>query len=212
MNETVKKSFPDMANSNIELYENSFTESQSDEYFHTLKANIKWKQESMMLMGKSINFPRLTSWYGEKGFPYTFSGITLQPNDWFEMPILLDIKKEIEYESYGTTFNSVLLNKYKDGNNYIGWHSDQEKELGRDPVIASVTFGCDRIFRMRRYDDKNDVHDISLSHGSLLVMSGETQHYWQHMIPKQKIEAMPLLHQVRYQTERINLTFRQIFK
>ena len=118
-----------MVDSNIELYENFFTETDSDEYFHTLKQNIKWKQESMMLMGKSINFPRLTSWYGEKGLPYTFSGITLQPNDWLEMPTILDIKKQIEFESHGTVFNSVLLNKYKDGIITLGGIQIRKKSL-----------------------------------------------------------------------------------
>ena len=216
MTKTTLKELPPMNNSCIELWENFFTEKQSDQYFTQLQKDIEWKQESMMLYGKPVNFARLTAWYGEKGKPYTFSGITLHPNDWNEMPLLLDIKKQIEFQSYGTIFNSVLLNKYKDGNSHISWHSDQEKELGRNPVIASVTFGCERTFKMRRYDDKSEVHNIILTHGSLLVMSGETQHYWQHMIPKQKINTNDTMSmfgsEIQNGTERINLTFRDIVK
>ena len=168
----------------------------------------------MMMYCKKMDFARLTAWYGIEGKPYTFSGITLQPENWEELSILMDIKKEIELD-IGTEFNSVLLNYYRGGKDSISWHSDNEKELGENASIASVSFGCERTFKMRRYEDNADVHKIILKHGSLLIMEGETQHYWQHMIPKEKIknneEELGLFDtQIEHGIERINLTFRTI--
>jgi alkylated DNA repair dioxygenase AlkB len=214
MNKTNIIQFPHMENSHIVYYENFFPEDISDQYFLKLKNEIDWKQESMLMYGKSIDFPRLTAWYGEEGKSYKFSGITLQPEDWTKMPTIFDIKKEIEFESLGTKFNSVLLNYYRNGRDSISWHSDKEKELGKNPVISSVTLGCEREFKMRRFDDNSDVHSIMLKHGSLLVMSGETQHFWQHSIPKQSLKKDLMLDlfssEISSGEERINLTFRHI--
>ncbi len=165
-------------------------------YLNAFKENITWKQESMNMYGKQVLFPRLTSWYGESDKPYTFSGITLQPHPWTKE--LKEIKSAIE-PLCEVVFNSVLLNMYRDGNDSISWHTDAEKELGKNPLIASVNFGAERKFQIR-HNETQEIHDINLKHGSLLIMKGELQHYWKHQVPKQK----------KITQERINLTFRVI--
>ena len=178
------------------FYPNFFKKSDSDIFFQKLKSEIEWKQESMNMYGKKINFPRLTAWYGDNDKPYSFSGITLSPKVWNEE--LVSIKSKIEPIAK-VDFNSVLLNRYRDGNDSISWHTDAEKELGVNPVIASVNFGATRKFQLRHIKTKEKL-EIELTHGSLLIMQGELQHFWQHQVPKtsQKVG------------ERINLTFRVI--
>lgn len=158
-------------------------------------ANIKWKQDNIKLYGKSIPLPRLTSWYGEKN--YAYSGITSIPNGWNKG--LLYLKNRIE-QFAGVEFNSVLLNWYRDGQDYLNWHADDEKELGVNPIIASANFGETREFVVRRSDDPSTKIIIPLKHGTLLVMRGELQHFWQHSVPKR----------TRVSGSRFNLTFRQI--
>lgn len=173
-----------------------FTKSESDKYFEKIKNDILWKQESMNMYGKQVPFPRLTAWYGDNDNSYTFSGITLQPNLWTKE--LLEIKNKIEPIAK-VNFNSVLLNQYRSGNDSISWHTDAEKELGINPVIASVNFGATRKFQLRHIETKEKI-EIELTHGSLLIMQGELQHFWQHQVPKTKKTV----------SERINLTFRVI--
>jgi len=214
MNNQTSNIFPDMENGQVLLYEDFFPTELSDKYFSYLKDNILWKQETMMMYGKRLNFARLTSWYGDDGNTYSFSGIKLEPNNWDEVPPILEIKKKIEMRSE-EAFNSVLLNYYRNGNDSISWHSDNEKEFGKNPPIASISFGCSRKFRMRRYDDNSITKNLILTHGSLLIMRGETQHYWQHMIPKQKIKQDKtnlnmFESSIGNGIERINLTFRNI--
>ncbi len=175
---------------------NFFTKQESDFLFNLLKINVLWKQESMNMYGKRVDFPRLTSWYGDNDKPYSFSGITLDPNPWTKE--LLEIKNKIEPET-NVNFNSVLLNRYRNGSDSISWHTDAEKELGKNPIIASVNFGATRNFQLRHIETKEKI-DIDLSHGCLLIMQGELQHFWQHQIPK---TTKPV-------NERINLTFRVI--
>lgn len=175
---------------------NFFDVPKANEYLKTFKETIHWKQESMNMYGKQVMFPRLTSWYGESDKPYTFSGITLQPHPWTKE--LLEIKAVIE-PVCEVVFNSVLLNLYRDGNDSISWHTDAEKELGKNPLIASVNFGAERKFQIR-HNQTQEIIDIHLKHGSLLVMQGELQHFWKHQVPKQK----------KITEERINLTFRVI--
>jgi len=177
-------------------YTNFFTKDESDLLLKKLRETILWKQESMNMYGKKIDFPRLTAWYGNNDKPYSFSGITLQPLPWTNE--ILEIKSKIETIAE-TVFNSVLLNLYRDGNDSISWHTDAEKELGVNPVIASVNFGATRKFQLRHVK-KKDKLEIELTHGSLLIMQGELQHYWQHQVPK---TSKPV-------GERINLTFRVI--
>jgi len=159
--------------------------------------NIKWKQDSIKLYGNVIRLPRLTSWYGDRGKCYTYSGITSVPNEWNTG--LLYLKGEIEKWA-GVNFNSVLLNWYRNGDDHMGWHSDDERELGENPVIASANFGETRDFVVRRKDDKTKKIVFPLAHGTLLIMQGELQHYWEHSVPKRK----------RANGSRFNLTFRSI--
>lgn len=175
---------------------NFFTKQESDFLFNLIKINVLWKQESMNMYGKRVDFPRLTSWYGDNNKPYSFSGITLDPNPWTKE--LLEIKAKIEPIA-DVNFNSVLLNRYRNGSDSISWHTDAEKELGRNPIIASVNFGQARKFQLRHIETK-ELLEINLTHGSLLIMQGELQHFWQHQIPKTK----------KIVSERLNLTFRVI--
>jgi alkylated DNA repair dioxygenase AlkB len=158
--------------------------------------NVKWKQDSITLYGKNIPLPRLTSWYGDSGKSYSYSGINSNPNEWNEG--LVSMKKSIE-EVTRAKFNSVLMNWYRDGEDYLNWHADDEKELGVNPIIASANFGATRDFVLRT-NDKSSKITIPLNHGTLLVMKGELQHYWQHSVPKRK----------KVKDMRINLTFRLI--
>lgn len=175
---------------------NFFNKTESDFYFNNLLNKIDWKQEGMNMYGKNIKFPRLTSWYGDNDKPYAFSGIKLEPNKW--NVDLLKIKDKIEPKC-NAVFNSVLLNLYRSGNDSISWHTDAEKGLGQNPIIASVNFGATRKFQLRHIRTKEKI-EIELKHGSLLIMKGELQHFWQHQVPKTK----------NIVDKRINLTFRII--
>lgn len=158
--------------------------------------NIKWKQEYINLYGRKP-IPRLTAWYGDEGKSYSYSGIQQNPNTWNKG--LAYIKEQVEVLA-GVTFNSVLINWYRDGNDYLNWHADDEKELGINPTIASVNFGETRDFQLRNNKNRDLKLTIPLIHGSLLIMSGQLQHYWQHAVPKRK----------RVKSTRFNLTFRAI--
>jgi alkylated DNA repair dioxygenase AlkB len=160
-------------------------------------ANILWKQDSIKLYGRTIPLPRLTAWYGDAGRSYTYAGIRSEPNEWNKG--LLYLKQETERLA-GLEFNSVLLNWYRDGEDYLNWHADDEKELGLNPVIGSVNFGETRDFFLRRNVDTSQKIVLPLKHGTLLIMRGEIQHNWQHSVPKRK----------RVDGSRFNLTFRHI--
>jgi len=161
--------------------------------------NIEWKQDYINLFGKRHPLPRLTSWYGELGKSYTYSGIRSEANDWSENDGLQYIKKELE-KIADVQFNSVLLNWYRNGEDYLNWHSDDESEFGDNPVIGSVNFGLTRDFKVRKIDNHKLNFTIPLEHGSVLIMRGEMQHYWQHCVPKRK----------KNNGSRFNLTFRRI--
>lgn len=175
-----------------------FDKKESDKIFKTLLETIEWKQEKIMMYGKELPLPRLSAWYGDNNKPYTYSGITLNPLPWTEE--LLIIKEKIETEAK-VKFSSVLINRYRDGQDYVGWHTDAEKELGKNPIIGSVNFGATRKFQLRRIDDHKEKFELELKHGTFLVMSGTTQHYWQHQVPRTAIKI----------GERLNLTFRVIY-
>ncbi len=195
-NEKIKSGLTKIDNGEYLFYPDFFTKTESDLYLQTMKEKIDWKQESMNMYGKQVNFPRLTAWYGDNDKPYSFSGITLEPKTWNKE--LIAIKEKIEPLSK-VVFNSVLLNLYRSGNDSISWHTDAEKELGLNPVIASVNFGATRKFQLRHIKTKAKL-EIELAHGSLLIMQGELQHFWQHQVPKTS----------KVVGERINLTFRVI--
>lgn len=170
-------------------------------FFHRLKTNILWQQDQLSMYGKSVPIPRLNAWYGDAGAEYGYSGMHLQRHDW--IPDLYELRVHLQLQ-LGFTFNSVLANYYRDGNDSVGWHSDDEKELGPNPVIASLSFGDARKFSFRSSTGSNQkpVH-IVLEPGSLLLMAGETQHYWQHQLAKTTEQGLQ---------GRINLTFRNIIK
>ncbi len=184
-------------NGEVLFFPNAFSAQESDDLLKYLIEFIEWKHEAIKMFGRQVMQPRLTAWYGDEGKSYTYSGITMQPKPFTQH--LLTIKERAECLT-GASFNSALLNYYRDGNDSMGWHRDNEKELGINPVIASVSFGGTRKFQLRNYKDKSILRNIMLSHGSLLLMRGEAQHYWEHQLPKTKA----------VNGKRINITFRTI--
>ena len=174
-----------------------FTPAEGDSLLAELTANIAWEQKPIMFMGKQVMQPRLTAWYGDEGKSYTYSGLTVQPTPW--TPSLLTMKARVEVAA-GLTFNSVLLNRYRTGQDSVGWHSDDEPELGTNPVIASVSLGAARNFQLKHKHNPDLKLTIELTNGTLLLMRGTTQHFWKHQIPKTTKVLGP----------RINLTCRVI--
>lgn len=165
-----------------------------------LKDNTSWeqKQYTNWKTGKQYPQPRLTAWFAEPGMAYSYSGITQIVQDW--TPELLELKAKIEVAT-GATYNSVLLNYYRSGKDSVGLHADDEKELGTNANIASVSLGQTRTFKLVRNSNRSETESFPLSHGSLLVMSGATQQFWKHEVAKDGS-----------QEARINLTFRSFSK
>ena len=179
----------------IIYYPYFFDKKEADAIFDELTNEIPWQQDDIKVFGKTHPQPRLTALFGNEGKPYSYSNIKMQPHPW--SLLLQKIKSHIE-SSTNTNFTTVLLNHYRDGKDSNGWHADNEKELGANPVIASVSFGAERSFHLKHNTDKSLKKSIILEHGSLLLMKGTTQHFWKHQIPK---TAKPI-------GPRINLTFR----
>lgn len=159
--------------------------------------NIPWRQDRIQMYGKQLLLPRFSSWHGDADNAYTYSGIRLQPNPWNNA---LSWLRDQLLRLTEVQFNSVLLNLYRNGEDHISWHRDNEPELGKNPVIASVNLGATRRFLLRRKDDPQQKIELPLMHGSLLVMSGALQQYWEHSVPKE----------TRVRECRVNLTFRVI--
>ena len=180
------------------IMRNFLSTDDASRFFKIINDTINWKQEEITFYGKTYPVPRKTAWYGYEGFNYTYSGISCNPDPWTKE--LLEIKRNIESFLPGEDFNSVLLNLYRDGNDKVSWHADDEKGLGNNPTIASLSLGATRHFDLKHKVNHELKMRIDLTPGSLVVMSGELQHHWLHQIPVQKkiIEA------------RINLTFRTI--
>ena len=174
----------------------AFAPGEADELFAALRDGIGWRQEEVVIFGRPRLVPRLVAWHGETGARYSYSGVAHDPLPW--TPALQAIRSRVESLS-GHCYNSVLLNLYRDGRDGMGWHADDEPELGRDPVIASVSLGATRRFRLR-HRKRRETASLDLAHGSLLLMRGATQHHWVHAVPKT----------TRPVGERINLTFRQV--
>ncbi len=187
-----------LKNAVIDYKESFFNPQEADALFIDLRKKIDWKQDKIKMFGKIHNVPRLQAWYGDPDKSYTYSGLRMLPNQWNSL--LLDVKDSIEKFS-SEKFNSVLANLYRDGNDSNGWHADDEKELGQNPIIASLSLGESRKFKMKHKFDKELTFDLELKHGSLLIMKEETQHYWKHTIAKTK----------QRKEERINLTYRYIY-
>jgi alkylated DNA repair dioxygenase AlkB len=178
------------------FYSQFFTIEESDQFFKELENDVNWKQDYIKLYGKPIPLPRLTAWYGDEGKSYIYSGIEQHPDPWTST--LEMIKNRIESVA-NVKFNSVLLNLYRDGKDSVSWHSDDEPELGENPIIGSVSLGGTRRFCLK-HKESNQKIEIELAHGSFLLMRGELQHYWLHQVPKTQKAVTP----------RINLTFRII--
>lgn len=172
---------------------------EADRLFALLRSETPWRQDSIRIAGIQRLQPRLSAWYGDSDAEYTYSGLHLVPLTWTAP--LLDIKSKLEARC-GSRFNSVLLNYYRDQQDSMGWHSDDETELGPTPIIASLSFGSSREFAFKHKTRKELRYKIKLSHGSVLVMQGTTQSHWLHAIAKEKVTLGP----------RINLTFRRIFR
>lgn len=171
---------------------------QATASFNTLLKNIQWQQDRIRMYGKEHNLPRLQAWYGDEGTDYRYSGIDLTPIPW--IPELLRMKKKIE-KFCDEDFNSLLINLYRTGSDYVAWHADKEKELGPKPYIASLSFGGVRKFQLKhKKDPDQEIVSLDLEAGSLVIMAGEIQKYWNHRIVPTKKACDP----------RINLTFRKV--
>jgi alkylated DNA repair dioxygenase AlkB len=188
-----------MKDASLTFDPNYMDSKQADYYYEHLLQQVKWEQYHIKMFGKTLPQPRLTAWYGENGAAYAYSGIELMPLP-FTAELLL-LKNSVEAYTK-QEFNSVLLNLYRNQQDSMGWHSDDEKELGDFPFIASLSLGSSRNFQLKHKTDKLLKGKIELNHGSLLCMGGSMQSFWQHAIPKSSIACGP----------RINLTFRQIKK
>ena len=191
-----------MAKINLEdgdltYHPNFLNSSESVFYFNYFLEHTNWQSGSIKIFGKTHKIPRLQAWHGDPEAHYSYSNMSLDPAPWSEP--LLELKKKIEVISQ-SSYNSVLLNLYRDGSDSNGYHSDDEKELGKNPSIASLSLGESRNFHLK-HKSKKLKHTITLNSGSLIIMAGSTQHFWKHQIPKSKKELKP----------RINLTFRRIF-
>lgn len=177
------------------LYDPDFCPtSEADALFAWLRGGLPWKQEKI----RGVPVPRLNAWFADDGLKYAYSGLSHTGTGW--LPELEEIKRAVEVAS-GTTFNSLLLNLYRDGKDSIGFHSDAEPELGENPVVATVSFGAVREFVLKHKTTK-EKRAYRLGHGSLLVMGGPSQHHWLHGLPKTG-DAVG---------ERISLTFRRIVR
>lgn len=173
---------------------------EAGNFLAELTATIPWKQEPIKLFGKEVLQPRLTAWHGDAQARYRYSGLALEPSPW--TPALEQLRNRVEAAS-GTQFNSVLLNLYRTGQDSMGWHADNEPELGSEPVIASLSLGATRLFRFKPRDPVRTPHpplSVALTSGSLLLMRGLTQQHWLHALPKT----------ARPQQPRLNLTFRRV--
>ena len=180
-------------------YDIIFNEQDAQFYFDDLLASVPWKHEPIKMFGKFIMQPRLTAMYGDEGMSYGYSGIRMPAITWTDT--LQQIKNRVEQITQ-STFNVALLNRYRDHNDSMGWHRDNERELGRQPVIASVSFGAVRAFQIRPYKSKITPLSMHLDNGSLLLMKGDMQTYWEHQLPKSR----------QLSGARINITFRNVLE
>lgn len=195
----MEKELIDLPDASLEYYPHFFVQKKSDQLYERLMTSLNWQQDRIWLFGKHILQPRLTAFYGESGKNYRYSGLEMKPEAFTSE--LIFIKEQCEKYT-GENFNVCLANLYRDGTDSMGWHADDEKELGAEPVIASVSLGAERFFHLKHKTNPTLKHKIRLLHGSLLIMKGTTQKFWKHQLPKTKKIVYP----------RINLTFRKVFK
>jgi alkylated DNA repair dioxygenase AlkB len=178
----------------VNYYGRVLNQQAANHYLDILLNDIAWKNDEAIIFGKHIITKRKVAWYGDQNYNYAYSGTTRQALDWTKE--LLELKKLVEGIT-GTIFNSCLLNLYHTGDEGMAWHSDDEKTLGKDSTIASLSFGAERKFSLKHRTTKEGT-SLLLAPGSLLVMKGTTQTYWLHSLPKTK----------KVTTPRVNLTFR----
>jgi alkylated DNA repair dioxygenase AlkB len=185
----------------FEYHPHFLPEREADRVFERLWRDLDWSQREITLFGRRLMQPRLIAWYGDPGAVYSYSGLTLAPLPWH--PLLQQLKTRVEGFS-GSRFDSVLANAYRDGRDSMGWHSDDEKELGPEPVIASLSLGAPRRFllrpKTRPAGERGGTIAVSLAHGSMLLMKGVSQQRFQHSLPRTK----------RPVGLRINLTYRRV--
>ncbi|WP_368482958.1 alpha-ketoglutarate-dependent dioxygenase AlkB [Thalassotalea sp. PP2-459] len=187
-----------LTDADVTFLPNFIALSESKVLAQQLYADIPWRHDELMMYGKPVKVPRLQAWYGDQGTDYTYSQLTMAPLPWTNQ--LLTLKQQIS-EATNAEFNSVLVNCYRNHQDSVSWHSDDEPELGEMPVIASLSLGAERFFHLK-HKFKPLSHKFKLPSGSLLIMKGNTQKYWQHAVLKSRI----------YAPMRINLTFRKIIK
>ena len=189
-------------NAILYLFPNFIKAGQASLLFQHLEKAIAWRQDHIMMYGNALPLPRLQAWYGDQRQKYTYSGIHLTSQNW--LPVLDKMKTSLNQQcseilNQPVEFNAMLANLYRNQQDSVAWHSDDEPELGQQPVIASVSLGASREFKMK-HQVSGEKLTIPLTSGSLLIMAGDTQQYWQHAILKSKKSMAP----------RINLTFRHI--
>ena len=187
----------DLPDAELRLLPGWVTAEEADRWLAQLLAETPWEQPQVVLHGRAYAVPRLVAWYGDPGARYRYSGLCHEPRPW--TPLLAGIRRRVEAEC-GQPFNGVLLNYYRGGQDSMGWHSDDEPELGLRPLVASLSLGGTRRFDLRRKGATRIEHSLLLEHGSLLVMAGATQHHWQHQVAKTRQAC----------ASRLNLTFRPI--
>ena len=182
----------------LTIHYNWLSSTEAVSMFEVLQQQLAWEQSVIRVYGRQVAIPRLNAWYGDRGCQYSYSGYQLPLNPWHTQ--LQRLRQRLEGE-LGLQVNSALANLYRNGQDSVGWHSDDEPELGVDPTIASVSLGAQRDFHLKhRRNTSSSVVKLALPAGSLLVMSGKIQRYWQHCLPKTKKVA----------ESRINLTYRHI--
>lgn len=186
-----------LKDADVSYYPNFISKNEAEHFYSTILNETDWQQDNIKVYGKTYPQPRLTALFGNNKKPYSYSNITIQPEIFTET--VLKIKTKIESKT-NIKFTTCLANLYRNGNDSNGWHADNEKELGTNPIIASVSFGASRYFNLKHKKDKNLKRKLLLESGSLLLMKGETQHHWLHQVAKTKKRVGP----------RINLTFRII--
>ena len=180
----------------VQLIDDFIPNPEADRDMQRLMNEIQWRRETLTLFGKKTEVPRLVGWHGDPGAIYRYSGVTHRPLPWTNT--LLALKQQAE-NACQHAFNSVLVNLYRNGRDAMGWHSDNEKELGTNPRIASLSLGATRLFKLR-HTKTGETVTIPLNSGSLLIMGGELQHHWRHSLPRT----------TKIDSPRINLTFRHI--
>lgn len=181
----------------VEYLPNFLTQEDAQSLFNYLLKEVPWQQDNIQVFGKWYKQPRLTALYGKNENPYSYSGIKMTPLKFTDE--LEELNKQVENQCKHK-FTTVLLNRYRNGQDSNGWHADNEKELGKNPIIASLSLGASRYFYFKHRTQKNHNYKLKLESGSLLIMGGKMQHYWLHQLAKTKQEI----------GERINLTFRYI--